>query len=74
MKGHFKILRYMLKENGTFMKKCKIIHFISSQSLPQVVLGMLEITKYKIPLPHTTYFPHHQFYCRFTTTLTSKPR
>lgn len=54
--------------------RCKMIGFISSQTLPQVTLGMLEIMKYKIPLLHITYFPHHYLYCRFTIMLTSKLR
>lgn len=54
--------------------RCKMIGFISSQTLPQVTLGMLEIMKYKIPLLHITYFPHHYLCCRFTITLTSKLR
>lgn len=56
------------------MSRCKMIGFISSQTLPQVTLGMLEIMKYKIPLLRITYFPHHYLYCRFTITLTSKLR
>lgn len=56
------------------VSRCKMIGFISSQTLPQVTLGMLEIMKYKIPLFHITYFPHHYLYYRFTIMLTSKLR
>lgn len=70
----FQDIKYISwKKTDGLMRKCKTIHFISSQPLPQVAIGMLEIMKYKIPLLHIAYFPH-QFYCRFTITLTSKPR
>lgn len=55
---------FQVIENTCWMRtdhsnsKCKIIHIISSQLLPQVVLGMLEIMKYKMPLLHVTCFPH----------------
>lgn len=50
------------------MSRCKMIGFISSQTLPQVTLGMLEIMKYKIPLLHITYFSH----CTSTAGLLSR--
>lgn len=74
MKGSFKILSIHLKENGLFNEPCKSICFISSQPLPQVALGMLQITEHKIPVLHNTSFPLYCFQCRFTITLTSKPR
>lgn len=56
------------------VSRCKMIGVISSQTLPQVTPGTLEIMRNKIPLLHITYFPHHYLCCRFTIMLTWKLR
>lgn len=56
------------------VSRCNMIGAISSQTLPQVTPGTLEIMRYKIPLLHITYFPHHYLCCRFTIMLTWKLR